>query len=464
MSKRSQTTGLPKDAPNKAPAAAPAEPTPAGEKSKKPAAPIQREHKSRAEREHEIQRWVIIGTAVAVAVVLIMLVATFVIDQVIIPNQTVATVDGTNISVVQFQRRFRFERYVTNQRLVNTLQQFEQFGINSEQFFQQYAQQEPYATWIQQLQVPDTMAQSVVDQIVEDEQIRKAAAERGVSVTQADIDEQIRTFLGIQPPEEIPATEATAEATGEATPTITPTPSPTAIVSPTPSPTPTLTPTPELTATPSATPLPTLPPEPTQSVEEITRQNDQTRDNFFREIRRATGMTDGDLRAYFEVRALRTKLQDNVASDVTDKGLFADTRHILVATEEEANDVVAALNAGESFADLARAVSTDQSNAPRGGELGWAPVTNYVREFQDAITTGAIGQVLGPVKTEFGFHIIQVRAREERDLTEDQQNQAKASAFNTWFETYKETNADKVQTFGTWANYIPTEPRSIFDR
>ena len=51
-------------------------------------------------------------------------------------------------------------------------------------------------------------------------------------------------------------------------------------------------------------------------------------------------------------------------------------------TEEEANDIINALNAGESFAELAKSVSTDTGSGAKGGELGWQPATTYVKEFQ----------------------------------------------------------------------------------
>ena len=97
MSKRSQTTALPKETPKTAPVEG-------GESSGKQATPkLRQEYRSRAEREHEIQRWVIIGTIAAIAVVVLLLVFTIVNEQIITPNQVVASVEGQNISVSQFR-------------------------------------------------------------------------------------------------------------------------------------------------------------------------------------------------------------------------------------------------------------------------------------------------------------------------------------------------------------------------
>jgi len=452
MSKRSQTTALPKES-KRAPQ--PQSPTPGDKGNKTPR--LQREYRSRAEREQEIQRWIIRGTIITVAIIAVLLVITVIIDQFITPNQSVASVDGQNISVSQFQKRVRLERYLRNQQLTNLINTYRQFGYTDDQLLQQLQSQEPYATWIQELQVPDQLGLSVVNELVDEQLIRNAANERGITVTQAEIDTQIESFFGFSLPEE-PAVEGTAEVTATLEPTQTPTP----FVSPTPSPTPTLTPTPEFTATPTSTPLATLPPTPTQTNEERTEQFQTSRDDFFRELRRQTGMSDADINAYFETQAIRVALQDSVGSEIGEQGIFVDARHILVATEEEAQDIITAINAGESFADLAKAVSTDTGSGANGGELGWSPVTQYVPEFKDAVTTAEIGALVGPVQSEFGYHIIQVRAREERELDETQINQAKASTFSTWLETYKESKKDVTQTNSIWANYVPRDPATIF--
>jgi len=243
---------------------------------------------------------------------------------------------------------------------------------------------------------------------------------------------------------------------------------PTPFVSPTPSPTATLTPTatatttPEPTATITPTEFPTVPPAPTLNATEQVNEFNTNRDSFFSDIRRQTGWSDGDIRNFFELQALRFKLREAVTAEISNSGPFVHVRHILVATETEAQDVLAALNAGESFSELAKAISTDTGSGASGGNLDWAPATNYVKPFQDAVVSGAIGEFLGPIESEFGFHIIQVIAREERELTEDQVDQARDSAFQTFLDDLKEAQAAQTQIFDLWANHVPNEPRSPF--
>jgi parvulin-like peptidyl-prolyl isomerase len=458
MSKREQTTGIPKENPQRRADTPPSEP------GKKPPRPLSKrqEYRSRAEREAEIQRYVILGTSIAVAVVAIILVIALVVDQIIIPNQVVATVEGQNITIGDFQKRVRLERLFHIQQLENVIAYYRNFfGATDEQIGQLITTEEPFRTYYNELQIPDQMGLSVINDVVEDQLIRNAAAERGITVTEEDVQAQITRFLenyGLVPPEAESAPEATAEVTATVEPTATPTP----YVSPTPSPTPTITPTPEFTPTPTNTPLPTVAPEPTLTGTQQAEEYTTTRNNFLAQVRSQAGLSDADIHRYFETLAIRRALRDDVASDITETGPFADVRHILVATEEEAQDVLAALQAGESFADLAKAVSTDTSNASQGGELGWAPVTQYVKPFQDAVLSAEIGEFVGPVQTEFGYHILQVRGREDRELTEDQITQAKEAAFAVWLDELKAAKAEQTQTFSNWVDHVPNTPASPF--
>jgi len=85
-------------------------------------------------------------------------------------------------------------------------------------------------------------------------------------------------------------------------------------------------------------------------------------------------------------------------------------RHILVADEKEANDLLAQIKKDPSkFNDLATKNSKDPGSAQRGGDLGWAPPTNYVKPFADAVSNLKKGGLVDkPVQTQFGWHIITV--------------------------------------------------------
>ncbi len=82
-------------------------------------------------------------------------------------------------------------------------------------------------------------------------------------------------------------------------------------------------------------------------------------------------------------------------------------RHILVEQEDEAADVLAELEAGADFADLAAERSIGPTG-PNGGDLGCAPAASYVAEFADAVTAAEVGEFAGPVQTQFGWHVLVV--------------------------------------------------------
>ncbi len=81
-------------------------------------------------------------------------------------------------------------------------------------------------------------------------------------------------------------------------------------------------------------------------------------------------------------------------------------RHILVEKEDEAKDIIARLQKGEKFEELAKA-SKDPGSRERGGELGWAAPSNYVKPFSAAMIKLEKGKFTeAPVKSDFGFHVI----------------------------------------------------------
>lgn len=83
--------------------------------------------------------------------------------------------------------------------------------------------------------------------------------------------------------------------------------------------------------------------------------------------------------------------------------------HILVATLEEAEALKAELAAGADFGEMAKAKSLDTGSGSAGGELGWFGLGMMVKPFEDAVVPAKVGEVSGPVQTEFGFHLILVK-------------------------------------------------------
>ncbi|MCG6552637.1 MAG: peptidylprolyl isomerase [Candidatus Magnetominusculus sp. LBB02] len=82
--------------------------------------------------------------------------------------------------------------------------------------------------------------------------------------------------------------------------------------------------------------------------------------------------------------------------------------HILVKTEEEAKSAAEKIKKGEAFASVAKAVSIDKMTAEKGGDLGYFSKGQMEPSFDEAVFKLKKGEVSPPVKTTFGYHIIQV--------------------------------------------------------
>lgn len=103
-------------------------------------------------------------------------------------------------------------------------------------------------------------------------------------------------------------------------------------------------------------------------------------------------------------------------------------RHILVRpseimTDEQARDLVASLKdraeAGEDFTALAREFSEDIGSAAEGGDLGWTNPGQMVPEFEAAMAATSVGELSDPVRSQFGWHVLEVMERREQDMTRE---------------------------------------------
>ena len=89
----------------------------------------------------------------------------------------------------------------------------------------------------------------------------------------------------------------------------------------------------------------------------------------------------------------------------------ASARHILVESEEEYLALKDRIDAGEDFEDIARAHSNCPSKS-KGGDLGQFGPGMMVKEFDEVVFSAELNTVQGPVKTQFGFHLLEVTSRD----------------------------------------------------
>ena len=91
---------------------------------------------------------------------------------------------------------------------------------------------------------------------------------------------------------------------------------------------------------------------------------------------------------------------------------IATARHILVDTEEQCQELKTRIESGKDFADVAKEFSSCPSSA-QGGDLGQFEPGMMVKEFDEVVFSADVNSLQGPVKTQFGYHLLEVTDRSE---------------------------------------------------
>ena len=158
-----------------------------------------------------------------------------------------------------------------------------------------------------------------------------------------------------------------------------------------------------------------------------------SKEDFEKNLKEQNGMTMEEFEQMAEEQVLFDALMDDLVEDKTvDAKAFYEenkerynmperiqARHILVDTEEEAKDIIAQLEAGADFAQLAKEKSKDTVSGANGGELGgFFDRTKMVAPFSEAAFALGVGEMSKePVKTDFGYHIIKVEDKKAAGYT-----------------------------------------------
>ncbi len=408
--------------------------------SEKRVAPrVTKKHLARAQRERIQRRWTLAGALVVVALVLGLIAYGWAEQTILKPRRAVATVNGEKITSTYVQARYILARN-NLQGQAEQLQQFMALFGGDETFTSSLQSQLDQINAM--LQDAPSLKRSVLDNLVEETVIRQEAQRRGIVVSEAEVDAAVQEAFGFyRNGTPTPEPVATLSATTTPAPTLTPT------AGPSPTVTPTLAPTATPTSGPSPTPLPTATPYTEQAFDENLAT--------YVESLVTAGVTEADFRSQFEAQLYRDRLEQALQAEVTHEQEQVNARHILVADEAAANDVLAQLAAGKTWEALAASLSLDTSNSDQGGDLGWFARGTMVQEFEDAAFAASVGETVGPVKTDFGWHLIQVLGREMRPLDDDAYQTARDYALSLW--VADATAAEGVVIPDNWLDYLPDD-------
>ncbi|CAG0945917.1 partial Foldase protein PrsA 1, partial [Anaerolineae bacterium] len=328
-----------------------------------------KKHIARLERERRQSRiimYVFIGIVVTVALLL----GYGLFDMKYLQLQKpVAKVGDAEILVKEFEPRVRMQR----QQLLSQYGMYQQYG----QLFGMDVQNQ--LTQIEsQLNAPETIGQSVLDQMINEQLVRLEAKKRGITVSEEELTKAQQDAFGYYPngtPTAAPtATEfTTPEVPADAFALVTMTPIPSATTTIEATPTATLMPEATATAGPTSTPLPTSTPYTKEGFEKEFKDSE---DSFVK-----LGLSEKDYLGLFEYQLLQEKVQEAITADIPRTETQVWARHILVADEAIAQVIIDKLKAGEDFAKLAQESSTDTGSAANGGDLGWFGKGAMVPEF-----------------------------------------------------------------------------------
>lgn len=370
---------------------------------------------ARARRERKARRQILMISGALTAIVVVILGVGLVNELIVKPGQPVATVGDIEISTAEFQDRVRLER---GQTISLILQYADLLGV--EQVYGIAAQLDDY----------ETMGEQVLDTMVNEVLIRRAAAEIQLRVS----DEEVSIML-----EEREAYYRSG----------TPTPLPT--FTPRPSPTP-ITPTDTL-----PTPFPSITPRPSP-----TAVTQAAFEDLFRQRLRSMETDEETYRAAIEMLLLVEQVREWLMEDVPPEEDQVQLDMLLFTTEETADAYLARLEAGERFDSLVSQVWGDpDSEGIDATSVPWTPFEELAAD--RGITVAQFAFPL-PVDThspviessEGEYVLLQVTGHEQRELSSSILSRREGNLYTSWLEGLLESV--EVEKHDYWRSRVPRTP------
>jgi parvulin-like peptidyl-prolyl isomerase len=318
-------------------------------------------------RKEARQNRIILLSVGAVALLVVLILGIGLVNETIIkPTKAVAIVNGSKIPTNEYQplvNHRRYGMYFNINQLRGGLSALDPADETSEFLRDFYEQQ------LQQFQMSlDLIADSVLEEMIEDELIREKADEAGLQVTDDEIEQTITASL--QP----------AQTSQE-----------------------TITDTEQL---PTATPIP----------------QDELDEKYKKRLKDMQ-LSDKEYRAIVKRGLYRTKVQELLASQVPTMGLVVRVQLIQTNTEDEALAAQERIEGGEDFALVAQEVSTDTLSAENGGNLGWVATgqlsSQYGQEVEDLVFSLEVG-AMDLVQSNDNWYVIKVQDRDENGPLPDE--------------------------------------------
>lgn len=391
---------------------------------------ISKKHLARAERERIQVRW-LLGVIIAIAVVAIGILGYGWIDSVYIqPKKTVVTVNEDTITQGEFQGRIRIhQRELLGQ--LNSYMQMEQLFASDPQTLASI--QELQNQIRTQLAYPELIGQEVIYSMIRETLIRQEAEKMGIRVLPEEIERRIQHSFGFYP---------------EGTPTPFPTPTPdatrvAAIAAASES-----TPEPSPTSTLPQTPFPTATPYVLEAYEVDYEQFLDSLSDF--------GISESDFFVYIEAQLLEEKVREQFDPEIDRMAEHVLLQHILIFDEEIAQEALEQLESGDTWADIVLEYSEDQNSRESSGDLGWKTLDDMVRflgQMGLAAFSAQVDEVVGPIESQYGWHLLRIVDRQDREILETAYQEAVDNAFETWIDDL--TTEAEITVVDDWQDHLP---------
>ncbi len=402
----------------------------------------------RAQKQEEQTRVFRIAAFVVIVIILLVVIVAIVNEFVLVPSQSVATVNGQLVTLREWQERVEYERA---QRIITLESQLENFN-GDVGLVQQFSGQ----TIIELInENAEGLGEAVLDRVIDEEIMRQEAEERELLPTEADVDarigENFNYYGGESPP---------------------PSPEPTQTVAPTPS----LTPIPaegeelDEEPLPTAGPGPTSPPLPTPtpvSSESFQQEYDELLADY-----NELGISEDVYRSVVESSIIMEWLTDALAQEeeLPQEDTHASVFFVAFSDQAEAGEALNEIEEGDYLTvwNTIRSQPPDpeaeNANIATASEVLWRTRDSYASSFGEEVadavfelplnTTSEVLEITGTDGEPF-YIIVQVSGREMRELSESELEARKRQLLTTFLD---EQRLDGVEISELWRNRVPTSP------
>ena len=377
-----------------------------------------KKHVARADLERR-QRRLIIALMIAIGIIVFVLVGVGIYDTYFVkPYESVAVVNGEEISAGLFETRVRWAQRTLVAQMGSQIELLNAFADEPE--LTQTLQGQILELQAQ-LSNPALLAQDVFDQMTTEAVFRQEAERRGITVSAEEIDYTIYELFDFYPdgtPTPSPTSEGDSSGEVESSPTELP------------------------------QPIPTV----------YTREDyDEDYQNFMNSLRDFR-IKEADFRDLVRNQLVQVKVQEafQAEMDIPETEEQVLVQHLIVQDEAVAEEVFLRYEDGQPWEELVLEYSEDTSTNETAGEIGWLSLGDLQSQFgQQAliIFTAPLGQVIGPVESSIGFHLILVDGREDRPLSEFALQRLTQTIYSDWVQSLRAEA--EIEIIDGWEEHLP---------